>query len=219
MRRLALAAGLAATLALAAASPAAAIETGEFGIEPVARGAPRQSFHEQLRAGRTTRDAVRVFNKANHPVTVRLWAEQASIDADGQVRLGGVGGAANWIKIPTSVVELGPKSERSVPFEVRAPRQIPAGTASIALLAEPVAQQPARVAVLQRLAVLVYAEPHDGAPLRAALGWPLAAAAVLLGLVAAAAAAFARRRGRAGSEGSGFASRVRVGAGRGPVAS
>lgn len=199
MRRLAAAAALVAVLVLAPATPSGAIETGEFGIEPVASGGPRQSFQEKIRPGRSTKDAVRVFNKSSRPLTIRLWAEQASIEPDGQVRLDGVSGTARWLRLSLGTVELAPKSERLVPFEVRAPREIGRHTAHMALVAEPVAQEREQVAVLQRLAVLVYAEPDEGAPLRAALGWPLALAAALLGIVAAGGAVVQWRR-RAGAD-------------------
>ena len=199
MRRLARSAILAGGVVVALAAPAGAIETGELGIEPVPAGRPRQSFHETIRPGRITRDAVRVFNKTSRPITVRLWVEQASIDGEGQARLGGGGGAAGWVGMPTGALELAPRSARSVPFEVRAPRELPPGGALVAIMAEAVPEDPRRLAVLQRLAVIAYLEPAHGAPLRSPLGWPLVLAAALLGVVAMAGAIAHHRRGTKGS--------------------
>ena len=185
MRR-AWAAALAALAALASVAalaprPAAAIETASFGLTPARSATARTSLHERVRPGATATDAVRVFNKTAQPLTLALSVSGASLGDDGQVRLGGTGGAARWVHLGTSTVTLPPNGSTTVALSIRAPRTMPAGESTAAVVAEPApGSAQADVAVLQRVALMVYVRAPEGSSLRAALGWVAWVAAVLL---------------------------------------
>ena len=190
------------------AGPASAIETASFGLAP-AGSAQRTALHEDVRPGRKVDDAVRIWNKTDRPVVVRLSVQGAAIDGAGQVSLGGNGGAAGWVSLGSERVSLAPKASVDVPVVLRAPRTMPKGESTAAIVAE--AEQPAgsaNVAVVQRVALMVYAKAPAGSPREASLGWALWAA---LGLLAAALAVMAvvwTRRRSAASGGAGPAERA-----------
>ncbi|HZQ29126.1 MAG TPA: hypothetical protein VFA94_15620 [Acidimicrobiales bacterium] len=175
------------------AAPAHAIETAEFGVAPTDG---RQHLKEEVRPGRTTTDSVRVWNKTDHPVSVRLSVVGASLDGTGagSVRLGGTGGAMSWVRISQPAIDLAPHAGQIVSFSVHAPRELPPGTSTAALVAEPIlpiGQQPA--AVVQRVAVMAYFAAPAGSSLTAALGWLAWVAAAALALVLVYALAPVRR--------------------------
>lgn len=192
LRALVALAGL-APVVVGAAGPASAIETASFGLGP-AGSANRTALHPEVKPGARIDDAVRLWNKTDKPVVVRLQVQGAALDAGGQVSLGGNGGAAQWISLGQDRVELAPHASVDVPVVLRAPRNMPEGetTAAIVAEAEP-AGGSSNVAVVQRVALMVYASAPEGSPLRASLGWVLWAAAALLLGVAVYATAVRRR--------------------------
>jgi hypothetical protein len=170
-------------IALLAAAPASAIETSAFGLAPGGTQ-NRTALHEDVRPGKRTDDTVRVWNKTAQPVTVNLMVQGATINAKGQVHLGGNGGAAGWVRLSSSTVTLAPHASMDVPVTVTGPRKMPGGTSNAAIVAEAQAPDAAHVAVLQRVALMVYASAPSGSPLRAALGWAAWVAVGLLVVVA-----------------------------------
>ncbi|HUQ40162.1 MAG TPA: hypothetical protein VM030_08380 [Acidimicrobiales bacterium] len=163
------------------AAPAGAIETSQFGIDPVATpGQEADRISPEVRAGKETTGAVRVWNKTDKPVDLRMWAAPASFDRAGVVSLGGDGEASAWVEVP-GAVHLGPKESRQVTVTVTGPRHVSPGTKPVALMAE-VTSSGSAPAVLQRLAVVAYLRPAG--PSSAALPRALVALAVLLLLAA-----------------------------------
>jgi hypothetical protein len=160
------AATIAAVLGAAGASPAGAIETGDFGLVP-AHGA-RQSLHETVRPGRTTEDDVRVFNKTAHGLKLRVSVERTSVAGDGTVQLSGGGGEAGWASLSAHEVQLAPRASAVVHVAIRPPSKAAKEMVRLAVVAEPVLDHPAPV--VQRLAMVAYLEPARRSPLRASLG-------------------------------------------------
>lgn len=193
--RLAIASALLLGVALLGATPAGAIESASFGIDTTGgsgAGAARK-LELKVRAGGVARDEVRVWNKTPEPMRVRLSVAPAQVDKAGTASLGGDPAAAGWVDLDAEDVLLAPHEARTVAFEVRPPRELSAGTKTLAVLAEPVAKGGSAPAVLQRLAVMAYLNP-DGA-LSASLGWlPLAALAALLALAAGVVVTALRKR-------------------------
>ncbi|HEV7888618.1 MAG TPA: hypothetical protein VGO92_13755 [Acidimicrobiales bacterium] len=167
---------------VAGAGPADAIETASFGLGPSGDGR-RTALHEQVRPGKHVDDGVRLWNKTGEPVTVSLTVQGASIAPDGTVSLGGNGGAAKWVHLGRSSVTLAAHASTVVPVKVSAPRTLPAGTTTAAVVAEPVLPGAKDAAVVQRVALMVYVGAPAGAPLTARLGRVVWTAAGLLALV------------------------------------
>jgi hypothetical protein len=100
----------------------------------------------------------------------------------------------SWVRLSQPVVDLAPHAEQVVSFSVHAPRELPPGTSTAALVAEPVlpvGQQP--VSVVQRVAVMAYFAAPAGSSLSAALGWLAWVAVGALALVLVYALAPVRR--------------------------
>lgn len=195
MRRLLFPMLVLAVAAMAAAGAASAIETASFGLEP-AGSADRTALHPRVKPGAKAEDAVRIWNKTDKPLVVRLQVQGAAIAEGGQVSLGGNGGAAQWISLGQDRVELAPAASVDVPLVLRAPRNMPEGETTAAIVAEvePVGGS-SNVAVVQRVALMVYASAPAGSSLRASLGWALwLAAGLLLGVAVYAMALRTRRR-------------------------
>lgn len=180
MRRLAALA--AAVAALWCASPAGAIETQSFGLGP-AGSSGRTALHESVKPGATARDAVRVWNKTDAPIAVRLEVQGATLSDAGQVSLGGNEGAARWVSLETNRVTLPPRASVEVPVVVRTPRTMPGGVSTAAVVAQLDADAGGNVAVVQRVALMTYVAAPAGSPLRAALGWIAWVAVAMLALV------------------------------------
>lgn len=177
------------------AAPAWGLESATFGMEPhpaIVGGNPRQAFHVELRAGGEKRDQLKLFNKTDRPLTLRIYAAEAVEGADGAISVGmepSSSGPASWLRLDRETIKLGPKQSTTVGFSVRAPRQFPAGDEFIAALAVEPARDPSEpgVAVIQRLATVVWVRPTTalaeiaGNPLVWVALALLIAAAVLLG--------------------------------------
>ncbi len=161
--------------ALWSAAPAQAIETSTFGVEPspktTSKGA-RTSYRIALEPNGASDDALRVWNKTDQPLTLKLSAISASVDAAGKVALGGSAGTASWFSFEPEQVELGPKASSVVRFSVRAPRSLDGSDVAAAITVEPVASQGAGVAVVERLATMVYVSTTAGGA-SGGIGWKL----------------------------------------------
>jgi hypothetical protein len=161
--------------ALWSAAPAQAIETSTFGAEPspktTSKGA-RTSYRIALEPNGASDDALRVWNKTDQPLTLKLSAISASVDAAGKVALGGSAGTASWFSFEPEQVELGPKASSVVRFSVRAPRSLDGSDVAAAITVEPVASQGAGVAVVERLATMVYVSTTAGGA-SGGIGWKL----------------------------------------------
>lgn len=160
-----------------------AIETASFGLAP-AGGQTRTALHEDVAPGGTSRDAVRVWNKTSAPLTLTVSVQRASLDPDGKVELGGTGGAASWVRVERTELSLGPRESVDVGVVVDAPREMPGGTSTAAIVVAPAASTSAESAVVQRVALMVYVQAPSGSGLRAALPWFAWAAVALLVVVA-----------------------------------
>lgn len=164
------------------AAPGGAIETESFGLTP-GGSSGRTALHESVRPGRSVRDSVRVWNKTDKPITVRLDVQGATLSPSGEVSLGGNAGATGWVSLESSLVSLPARASVEVPVVVRAPRTMPSGTSTAAVVAQLQAEGAGNVAVVQRVALMVYASAPSGSSLRAALGWIAWVAVALLVLV------------------------------------
>lgn len=163
---------------------AGAIETATFGLD-VVEATPDGRLHITTRAGRTATGSLRLFNKTDAPLSVKLTVSPATVHPDGRAELGGADTAVGWVDLPPQPVTLGPAESRTLEIEVRAPRKLPAGRAVVAIVAEPeVAPGAEAPAVLQRVAITTLLEP-DQQSLVASLGWyPWLALALLAAVVA-----------------------------------
>jgi hypothetical protein len=168
-------------------TPALALETRTFGLEP-ARDARVEPGTERLvvepdRGGDAT-TAVRLHNRTDQPVILQLSAEAAKVNDDGGAELGGDGRAAGWISFSEDRVELAAGADAIVEVHVRAPRRAGTAERTAAVVAQPVVASGATPAVVERLALVVYVRPGDDNGFgRWAL---LAAVAVILGALAVA---------------------------------
>jgi hypothetical protein len=190
----------AVTLALALlllTAPAHALETRSFGLEP-AREARVEPGTERLvvepdRGGEAT-TTIRLWNRADDPVTLQLSAEAAKVNDDGGAELGGDGRAAGWISFSDDRIELAAGGDETVEVRVRAPRRAGTIERTAAVVAQPVVSTGTTPAVVERLALVVYVRPGDDN----GFGRWAALAGVAVILVALAAAVTATRgRGRA----------------------
>lgn len=166
-----------------AAAPSGAIETGSFGLAP-AGSEDRTALHESVPPGSTSRDSVRLWNKTDAPITVRLEVQGAALSSSGQVSLGGNEGAAKWVSLESTRVALPARGAVEVPVVVRTPRTMPAGRSTAAVVAQLETDGAGgNVAVVQRVALMTYVTAPAGSALRAALGWIAWVAVALLAVV------------------------------------
>lgn len=201
IRRAAAATLLVLTGALAAfiggGAPAGAIETESYGLDVVQRTEDGR-LHLEVKAGKTTRGQVRVWNKSAQPITLQLSVAPAQIGDGGAVSLGGDGKGVDWVELKPTRVELAGGGEKIVAVAVRPPRKIDGTERAVAIQVEPAVtaggQQPA---VVQRLALTTYLEPDKGS-LIASLGpFPWIALAILVLVAAGLARQAVARRGKA----------------------
>lgn len=167
----------AAVVLSATVAPAGAIETNTFGIDVVQRD-PEGRLRIAIKAGEDSTGRLRVWNKHDAPLVLRLSIVPAQVASDGTASFGGDTSPVEWVDVPNRV-ELGPGATREVTVEVAAPRELDGDTKTVAVLAEPevIGDAPA---VLQRLAVTTYLVPDRGS-LIASLGWlPWLALALML---------------------------------------
>ena len=166
-------------VALWTAAPAQAIETRTFGMEPqheAGSEGQRTSYRIELRAGEPAAEALRIWNKTEQPMSLKMSAVAASLDERGKVTLGGASGVASWFAFDPQTLQLAPKESRIVHFEVRAPRTLESGDVAAAVVVEPVRGSGGGVAVVERLATMVYVSAVAGS---AGIGWKIPALVVL----------------------------------------
>ncbi|HZT66159.1 MAG TPA: hypothetical protein VFA11_10260 [Acidimicrobiales bacterium] len=169
--RLAVAAGISLAGIVAAAMPAAAVQTATFGIAP-AKDAPQQAgqLAASVRPGQPTGDDVTVWNRTAHELTLDLSVVAAHLGPDGHPVLGGDPRPATWVHLGQSVVTLAPHGQQTIAVNVVTPRRLPHLPASAAIIATPEHASAAPVSVVVRLGVMVSITAAGGAPLRAPLG-------------------------------------------------
>ncbi len=176
-------------------APAVAIETTSFGLD-ITEPASDGRLHIPTKAGETTSGKLRLFNKTDASLTIKLTVSPATVAADGTSSLGGDDTPVGWIDVERRV-SLAPRQEKVIEVRVHAPRRLPKVGASVAIVAEPeLSPTGTAPAVLQRVAMTTLLEP-DKASLIASLGWYPWLAVVLLAGVAAATLWRARARRRA----------------------
>lgn len=185
MRRLA-AAVIAAGLALVPAGRSSATETNRFGAEPsplFLGGSPRRTFDVALRPGARTTQALRVWNRSDEPMTLRVYG--AGVRRKGsryevgayEARARGTG---SWVAVDDTTVSLGPHASRIVRFEVRAPRAMPDGDTIAAVAVDGGSGVSTDgLALRTRIAILVRVTRAPGVP----IGRLLVFGAAALGLL------------------------------------
>ena len=141
------------TLGVVSAAPAQAVQTDEFGLRP-AGDTPRAKI-EVPASGATKTDAVIVYNRTNHPITVNLGLVGVDASKPGQYAVGDQATATSKRITPAATsVTLQAGQQANVPLELATPR----GT-TVAQWAAVVATagdvDTGALAVRQRLAVLV----------------------------------------------------------------
>src|SRR3712207_4572130 len=100
--------------ALFATERAVAIETASFGLSRVSG----TRLEVPVRAGETTRSAVRVWNKTDGEITVDLRVQAATARSEDDVRLGGDPEPPTWVRLSAVSVVLAPQAQRDVTFQV-----------------------------------------------------------------------------------------------------
>ncbi len=155
-----------AGMLLTTATPAGAIETTSFGIEPVDRDPSKGAgVPVDLRAGETTEVALRVWNKTDADLTLQLRAAAATVEESGTPRLGGDPAPAEWIRLRDTTIVLRPGERRVVTVDVAAPNRLAPTERTAAVVARPQVNGDTPPAVLQEVGLVFRMEPADGAPL------------------------------------------------------
>lgn len=134
-------------------SPAGAIETEAFGIEP-AEPVSGSRLPVEVRAGETTSTAVALRNKTGDELTLVLRAAPAHVGPDGTPVLGGDPAPAEWVRIEHDVVRLEAGARQVVTIDVEAPRSLPE-RATAAVVARPADTSGAGPAVLQEVGLVL----------------------------------------------------------------
>ncbi|MHA3703639.1 hypothetical protein ACXR2U_15795 [Jatrophihabitans sp. YIM 134969] len=145
------AAGL--TLAVVSAAPAQAVQTDEFGLKPAGDN-PRAKI-EVPASGATETDAVVVYNRTNHPITVTLGLVGVDSQKAGQYAIGDRASATSERITPAATtIRLGAAQQANVPLTLATPRgtTAPQWAAVVATAGD---IDTGALAVRQRLAVLV----------------------------------------------------------------
>lgn len=174
---------------------AAAIETTTFGLD-VVEPTPDGRLHITLEAGERSTGRLRLFNKTDGPLAIKLSVSPATVDAAGTAQLGGDATAVEWVEVPAEPVALAPRQQQVVEVVVDAPDELPAERATVAIVAEPAAVAGGQApAVLQRVAVTTLLEPGQKKGVIASLGWwPWVALALLVAVAAWTVRRTSRRR-------------------------
>ena len=165
------------------ASPAPAIETADFGMEPASReesGGPLR-IEAPAGGGNTTRQ-LRVWNKTKRPVEVRLQVVPASRRPDGTAVLGGDSPSVQWVTLSSTSVSIPARGERTINVPVTMPKTPGPGDHTFAVMAAP-APPPGQAppAVVARLAVAGFVNVGNVPPTSSSLPLlPMVAAGVAL---------------------------------------
>lgn len=147
------------TLVLVLGGTATAGETNTFGTTPhpvKVDGEPRGSFTIPERLSDPAQDTLRVYNRTDQPLSLRVYTAPAELGDDGVYAVGFShqrGGLAERIRPETGSVDLAPKGDALVRFTV-SPGDAPDELA--ALVVEPVDPRAAgTVDLVERVAILV----------------------------------------------------------------
>lgn len=141
------------TLAVVSAAPAQAVQTDEFGLRP-AGDTPRAKI-EVPASGATTSDAVVVYNRTNHPITVTLGLVGVQSAKAGEFAIGDQPTDTSKRVTPAATtITLAAAQQANVPLELVTPRgtTAPQWAAVVATAGD---VNTGSLAVRQRLAVLV----------------------------------------------------------------
>ena len=156
----------------------------------------RTSFRIEVRPGEETTDMLRVWNKTDEPLTLTASATSATVDAKGKVALGGASGVASWFSFEPEQVQLPPRGSSVVRFSVNPPRTLDGRDLAAAVTVEPMQSEGSGVAVVQRLATMVYVKTVAGTA-SGGFGWKVPALIALSVLsIGGAVAAWTRPRRR-----------------------
>lgn len=168
---------------LLASAPAHAVQTTTWGIVAAPDGQHQRTSLSHAADGSTVHDAVIVYNRTGHPITVHLYV-LATNYANGVYQFGRPdSGLASGTSIGTSTVNLRPYQKVRVPVTVHMPHGIKT-TALAGIGAEASAINDGDLSIMQQLVVLVKANPssHTVAPLTKDLfPWAFVAIGVLAG--------------------------------------
>lgn len=180
---------------LALGSPAWAIQTTTWGIQPASTsGGPRPSLSYPSN-GQTVHDAVIVYNRTGDRQVITLSVLDA-VRTHGTYRYSAERkGLAAGVSLAAERITLPPHEQARVPVTVRLPRHSKVTTlAAIAAKGAPVKE--GALLVEQQLVILVKATPSTASPVLPGLGLWGPAAGILLAAVAGFALVEARRRRR-----------------------
>lgn len=181
--------------ALLFATPAAAIQTTTWGIQPAAHADGVRSTLKYPSNGQTEHDAVIVYNRTSSPEVIELSVLGATYSTGTYQYTTDRSGLAGRVSLAATRIPLGPHQQARVPVTVRLPRHSKLTTlAAIAAEGAPVKQ--GSLFVQQRLVLLVEATPTTSAPLVPDIGLWGPVAGALLALVGGLAARELRRRRR-----------------------
>ena len=196
--RVLVAAVIASAGVLLVSAPAHAVQTTTWGMVAAPDGQHQRTSLSHSADGSTVHDAVIVYNRTGHPITVHLYVLGTNF-ANGVYQFSRPDtGLASGTTIGANTVNLRPYQKVRVPVTVHMPRGLKA-TELAGIGAEASAINDGDLSIMQQLVVLVKANPssHSVAPLTKDLfPWAFIAVGVLAG--AAAMIDRERRRSRRG---------------------
>jgi hypothetical protein len=199
--RLLVAAVIASAGVLLASAPAQAVQTTTWGIVAAPDGQHQRTSLSHAADGSTVHDAVIVYNRTGHPITVHLYVLGTNY-ANGVYKFSRPDtGLASDTSVGVTTVNLRPYQKVRVPVTVHMPRGLKS-TALAGIGAEASAINDGDLSIMQQLVVLVKANPsgHTAPPLTKDLfPWAFVAIGVLAG--AAAMVDRERRRSKQGMPG------------------
>jgi hypothetical protein len=149
---------IAVVAAVACAAPALAVQTATFGL--TAEGSRTRIVHAA--DGHTAHDAVLVYNRTLHPLTVDLAVIGVTARPNRTFVLGGTGaGFAPRVHLAETELTLPPRGHRLVGLSIDTPTHL-AGSDFAAITGQVAPSPSAGVAVNERLAVLIQVTPGHG---------------------------------------------------------
>lgn len=134
-----------------------AAETDRFGFAPTEGGT---AFHLPLQPGAAVRDSVRVFNKTNDKIRMRIFGADVSKSADGTLSVSEYGpqvAAGTWIRPDATRVTLRAHEEKIIEFAVVIPASAtkPLGIGAIVAQEVEPSSQPDGIDIKTRVAILI----------------------------------------------------------------
>ena len=141
-----------------------AIESGPLAIYPTKvdpkNPISRSWFVYKVEAGESLKDEVTVENKSNAPLTVKIYAADATTTAEGAFTLSPLKeGIALWLIPFETKITLPAKTQTAIPFNINVPIDAPTGDSVGAIVVEEVnapAENPTGVTIVSRLGARVY---------------------------------------------------------------